>query len=179
MSVLSLDVSASNTGWCFTSDGKNFSVGNIRTKPSLSRGERLSTFSLQLIEVLLEYTPDEIVLEDTFAGKNVKTLKILSEFAGVAKYTCYSVLRLEPYIVSNHTVKSFFKVRNKKDLFNFLVDILDKKDLSFTEKNDIIDATAQLMCYTQDVLHLYCFREEKDYGFVYSSIANTYIMEVP
>jgi len=39
--------------------------------------------------------------------------------------------------------------------------------LTFSKDNDIIDALAQLCCYSQNVLEVYTFREDKEYGFLY------------
>ena len=83
--ILSLDVSAAKTGWAVTNNGKDFIAGIIETKPKFTQAERLVLFNLELVKVLKTYQPTEIVIEDTFGGKNVKTLKILSEFAGLAK----------------------------------------------------------------------------------------------
>ena len=165
--ILSLDVSASSTGWCFTSDGRLLHTGLIKTKYMTNTGERLAVYSEKLEKLLLYFSPEAIVMEDTFSGKNVRTLKLLSEFAGVTKYICFKTLGIDPYVISNNTVKSYYKVRNKKALFDFLVDILDKKQLSFSKENDIIDAVAQLFCYTHTILGAYSFREEKEYGFIY------------
>jgi Holliday junction resolvasome RuvABC endonuclease subunit len=167
LSVLSLDVSASCTGWSFTRDGKVFINGTIKTLPKNSRAERLNIFYASLKALLIEYAPQYIVIEDTFAGKNTKTLKILSEFAGVAKLCCRRTLDIEPYIISNSTVKAFFKTPTKEQLFYFVCDILEKKDLNFKKNNDIIDAQAQLMCYAQDILKIYTFKLLKEYGFMY------------
>jgi Holliday junction resolvasome RuvABC endonuclease subunit len=164
---LSLDVSAASTGWCYTSDGVTFKHGTIVTKPKFTRAERLVTYNSELTKLLEKYSPTYIVIEDTFAGKNVKTLKVLSEFAGVTKFTCKKITGIDPYVISNHTVKAYFKVRTKESLFYFVYDIFDIKDLTFKDDNDILDALAQLMCYSQDVLNLYTFRIETDYGFKY------------
>jgi Holliday junction resolvasome RuvABC endonuclease subunit len=165
--ILSLDVSAACTGWSFTTDGKVFINGTIKTLPKNSRSDRLNTFYTELSVLLTKYTPNYIVIEDTFAGKNTKTLKILSEFAGVAKLCCMRTLGIEPYIISNSTVKAFFKAPTKEVLFYFVCDLVEKKDLNFKKNNDIIDAQAQLMCYAQDILKIYTFKLLKDYGFMY------------
>jgi len=169
MSILSLDVSAAKTGWCYTDDGINFVMGIIKTKPKFTRAERLVIFGNELKKLLIECKPTCIVIEDTFAGKNTKTLKILSEFAGVAKFICKYVVGVEPFVVANTTVKSYYKARTKEVLFYFICDIFDKKELTFKEDNDIMDALAQLLYYTEVELGLYCYKEEKDYGFLYRS----------
>lgn len=170
MIVLSLDVSAAKTGWCiWNSKGKfEFIFGTIETKAKFNRGERLNQFREALVKVLKKYKPTEIVIEDGFSGINVKTLKILVEFAGVAKETCQDILEVDPYVMSNHTVKSYFKVKKKDELFKFFITFLERKDLTFKKDNDIIDSAAQLICYCDVVLDIKRFREAKDYGFLYN-----------
>jgi Holliday junction resolvasome RuvABC endonuclease subunit len=171
-SIFSIDVSAASTGWCFTKDGKTFSVGTIKTLSKHSRSLRLLYFSNQLEELLLFYKPSHIVQEDTFSGKNIGTLKILSEFAGVSKYTCMKTLSIEPYILANTIVKSYFKANTKETLFYFLCEILNLENLSFKKDNDIIDAHAQLLCFADDVLNKYKYRYIKDYGYLYTEVCS-------
>jgi Holliday junction resolvasome RuvABC endonuclease subunit len=165
--IFSLDVSASSTGWCYTSDGKYFDRGIIKTDPKCSRSCRLLHFSNELETLLLKFKPVFIVQEDTFSGINIKTLKILSEFAGVSKLVCFRTLKIDPFIISNLTVKSYFAAANKEDLFNFTCELLEIKDLTFKSNNDIIDAQAQLLCYSDLILGKYKYRFDKKYGYIY------------
>ena len=169
MRFISLDISASSTGWAFTSDGKEFEFGTIVTKAKDTRAERLVSFAEQLQKLLQTYCPDQIVIEDTFSGINIKTMKTLCEFAGVAKYICKYTTGIEPYIISNSTVKSFFSVAKKEELFYFVVEILEIKDLTFKKHNDIIDAMAQLMCFSQNISNVFVFRTDKEYGYLYTN----------
>lgn len=167
MKVLSLDVSAAKTGWCLWTGGYRFTYGVIETKPKFNRSERLNQFRSGIIDVLTKHKPDQIVIEDNFSSRNVKTLKILAEFAGVAKEACQDTIGIDPYVMSNHTVKSYFKVKKKDELFEFLIVLLNKKYLTFKKDNDIIDACAQVICYCDIVLDVKKFRETKSYGFLY------------
>ena len=169
MNIFSLDVSASSTGWAFTGNGKEFEFGTIVTKAKNTRAERLVLFAEQLQNLLQTFHPDLIVIEDTFSGINVKTMKMLCEFAGVAKYVCKHIIGIEPYVISNSTVKSFFSVAKKEQLFYFVAEILEIKDLTFKKHNDIIDAIAQLMCFSQDISNTFVFRMEKEYGYLYTN----------
>lgn len=165
--IFSLDVSAASTGWCYTLDGVTFKGGLIQTSPKLTRSARLEDFANKLRRVLLELTPKYIVQEDTFSGINAKTLKILSEFAGVSKFICMEVMQIDPFIISNATVKSYFTSATKEDLFNFTCTLFDLNDLTFKKDNDIIDAKAQLLCYADSVLHKYKYRFDKTFGYIY------------
>lgn len=168
--VLSLDISASSTGWAYvfgTNDIKDF--GFIKTSPKFDTAERLSFFRQELENIFDTYRPSNIVIEDVYSGLNVKTLKLLSKFAGVAEEMCFRKAGMAPYIISNKTVKAYFKAKNKEELFNFLADILNwpKDEISFKKHNDLTDSIAQLMCYCDKVLEFRKFRTEVEYGYKY------------
>ena len=167
MNVLSLDISTASTGWCVTKDGSLFTIGTIPISTKLDNYERLAIFAFNLISLLNTYKPRYVVQEDIFSGKNVKTMKLLCEFAGVSKYLCYNVLGVVPYIISNKTVKAYFKAQDKQMLFDFIC-VLFEKSFSFKKDNDMIDALAQMMCFTDKVLDIYSYRLEKGYGYIYN-----------
>ncbi len=167
--VLSLDLSLASTGWAYTF-GQARGIPNfglIKTNPKFSHSERLAFFRNELTKLLQEFRPTFVVIEDVYSGINKNTLVSLSEVRGIAMETCFSVSAVEPYVINTNTVKSFFKVKNKKELFDVIVDILEWEGASFEKHNDLTDACAQLMAYYQDVLKYRKIREEKDYGFLY------------
>lgn len=168
--VLSLDI-ATVTGWSFMfGQGRGaLSFGTIKTSPKFNESQRLAYFRNELTKLLLEFRPSHVVMEDVYSGINVKTLKLLAKFAGVAQECCTSIAGIEPYIIHTNTVKSYFKVKNKEQLFHFVVSLFgwEEEGLSFKKHNDVIDSIAQLLCYFDQVLKVRKFREEKDYGFHY------------
>lgn len=169
MILLSLDISAASTGWAiFNKLTNTFHYGKIKTKPKDSLGLRLCVFRENLESLIKLYSPDTVVIEDAFSGINVSTMKVLVKFAGVAEQLCTELLDTPPFIISNNTVKSYFKAKDKEELFNFLVSMLDFcEDWSYNKHNDITDAMAQAICFMDEVLHETSFREEKEYGFKY------------
>jgi Holliday junction resolvasome RuvABC endonuclease subunit len=169
--VLSLDVSASSTGWAFTfgqARGK-FHYGLIRTTNKFTLAERLAYFRNELLRLLIEFRPSHVVIEDVFSGLNPKTLVMLSKFAGVTMEVVKSIAGVEPYIIHTNTVKSYFKAKNKQQLFDFIADLLDWEEdkVSFKKHNDLTDAIAQLLCYYDQILQVRSFRFEKEYGYLY------------
>lgn len=168
--VFSLDI-ATTTGWAFmsTNNIKTLKFGTIETSHKLSESQRLVYFREELIKLLVKLKPTHVVIEDVYSGINVKTLKLLAKFAGVAQECCASAAGVESYIIHNNTVKSYFKVKNKEQLFGFVVSVLEweEKEFSFKKHNDIVDAIAQLMCYLDVVLEVKQFRKNKDYGYLY------------
>jgi len=168
--VLSLDI-ATNTGWSFFSSHKkgHMMFGLIKTNPELSVPERLCFFRQELLKLLQTFNPTHVVIEDVFLGFNVKTLVLISKFAGVALECCMSFAGIGPYIISTNTVKSYFKAENKEDVFNIIKEIFEWKDdeVNFKKHNDITDSIAQLMCFCDSVLQQHTFRFERKYGYLY------------
>jgi Holliday junction resolvasome RuvABC endonuclease subunit len=169
--VLSLDISASSTGWAFAFGQARgqWELGTIVTDPKRSRAERLVFFRSSLATLLKALRPTHVVIEDVYSGPNVKTMALLAKFAGVAEECCASVAKVEPYIISTATVKSFFKVKNKRQMFDAMVELydLDPEEVSFNKHNDITDAIGQLICYYDQILGVRNFRFERPYGFIY------------
>ena len=69
-----------------------------------------------LIKTFKKYNPSHVVIENGYYGGNVTTLKVLCEFAGVAKECCLAVLDIEPFVMNNKIVKKHFNVKTKKKL---------------------------------------------------------------
>lgn len=163
--TLSLDVSAASTGWCILSEDI-YEYGIITTSPKQNRSERLLTFRDEMLILIDKVEPDNIVLEDVFSGLNVKTLKILAEWAGVTKEVCQYTCGIDPYVISTNTVKAYFKVKKKEGMFDFIVDLLEQ-NWTFKKDNDIVDAIGQAVCYRDLILEESVYRHEFDYGYKY------------
>lgn len=153
--IFSLDVSTVSTGWCLTKGKKTLSYGVIKINKNVSFSMRLCEFRIRLKELLNSFnTIDYIVIENGFALRNVKTLKALSRFSGVAMECCVSVTGKEPFIMNNKTVKKFFNVKTKEELYGVITKKYRKlcKDFEFNTHNDVTDAIAQAVCYYEEVL---------------------------
>jgi Holliday junction resolvasome RuvABC endonuclease subunit len=164
-SILSLDISGASTGWCILTKDTT-TTGVIKTLPKFNRSERLNIFRNELKNVLTNYKITAIIVEDNFSKINVGTLKMLAEFAGVAKEVCQDVLKIDPYVISNNTVKAYFKVKTKEELFEFVNESLNL-NLTFKQNNDIVDAYSMAMCYADLILGVKKYRNEETYGFSY------------
>lgn len=167
--ILSLDISASSTGWAFAFGQARGQVdhGLIKTTPKQTHAERLVYFRNELMELIQMYRPSHVVMEDVYAGLNAKTLVLLAKFSGVAQETFRSMADIEPYIIHTNTVKAFFKAKNKEQVFDIIVDIMEFDDYTYKKHNDITDAVAQLFCYMDHVLNTRIFRTEMPYGYLY------------
>lgn len=164
--ILSLDI-ATTTGWATYTNKKKFIGGLIKTLPKWGEAKRLSYFRAELLKLFKKYKPTHVVMEDIYAGKNIKTLKLLAKFAGVTQECCITEIDIEPYIIHTSTVKAYFKAKGKEDLFGFVSGLIDWEDANFKKDNDMVDAIAQLMCYWDKVLKERQFRIEKEYGYLY------------
>jgi len=149
--ILSLDVSAKSTGWSFSVKTRLVDYGTITTSPSLKRAKRLAEFRTKLEKVLRKYKPSYIVIENGYLRRNVNTLKVLSEFSGVAKAVCMGVLGIEPYIMNVNTTRSFFNAKTKEDVYNIVIGFYNLK-FDFEKDNDISDAVSQSLCFYYKVI---------------------------
>jgi Holliday junction resolvasome RuvABC endonuclease subunit len=151
--ILSLDISAVSTGWTFCVKDHLRAYGIIRTEAKFSTPQRLLKFREELSKVIRKYHPSFIVVENNFAGGNIKTLKVLSEFAGVAKELSVSDGRVDPFVLNNKIVKAHFGLKKKEEVFKYIMEnYLLEKDFNYKEHNDIVDAYAQSVCFYESVI---------------------------
>jgi len=166
--ILSLDVSASSTGWSvITGKGTVLKYGTIVTNPKLKTPARLDKFRKEIKLLLVRHKPVVVLLEDTFSGKFPAVVKLLAKFGGVAEQVVFEHCNACPYIINNKSVKAYFKTKNKEALFETVADLLgwDQDVFSYKKYNDIVDSIAQLMYYSDEVLGRKKYRFECDYGY--------------
>ena len=142
--ILSFDVSSISTGWAFIFGGKLKEFGTIVPPKSFRLQEKLYYFKNEVKALLKIFEPDYIIVEETYL-KNVKTLKTLMQFVSVVNMQCFEVLHEEPILVSPQTVRSHYKLRDKKEVFDYMKDKykVKLKKYTFETGNDITDATLQ------------------------------------
>lgn len=165
--ILSLDISTKSTGWSLFVNGKLKHCGVLKTDPKTDWAVRLSEFRGRLASLLLDKYPTHVVIENNFASRNIKVLKMLSQFSGVAMECCVTVLKLSPYIMSNTTPKAYFKVKNKEQLYDVIVDFFELPgDWAFKKHNDMTDSIAQGICYYDTVFEKN-IKQETPYGYLF------------
>lgn len=86
--VLGVDPSLASTGLALLINGKVILASLITTSPKCSTAERLSEIHSSFAATLAVWVPDIAAFEDQFAGRNMKTLKLLSQVKGVLLMTC-------------------------------------------------------------------------------------------
>lgn len=142
--ILSFDVSSVSTGWSFIFGGKLQDFGTIVPSKSFRLQEKLYYFKNAVNALLKIFEPDYIIVEETYL-KNVKTLKTLMQFVSVVNTQCFEVLHEEPILVSPQTVRSHYKLRDKKEVFDYMKDKykVKLKKYTFETGNDITDSALQ------------------------------------
>ena len=150
--IFSLDISSTSTGWSYMINNKVQAYGKIIPEKELDKVEKLLIFRKELTMLFKMYKPKYVVIENGFFGRNVNTLKVLSNFSGVAMECCLSVTKTKPYIMNNKTTKTHFNVNKKEQLYEKIVKLYKFDDFEFGKHNDITDAIAQGRCYFEAVL---------------------------
>jgi crossover junction endodeoxyribonuclease RuvC len=85
--VLGIDPGVANTGYGVVAQqrGRLFALdgGVIETSPGLDSGRRLATIHARIGELLDEYTPDAVALEDLYFGANARSAFAVGQARGV------------------------------------------------------------------------------------------------
>lgn len=89
MKIIALDASSTQSGWSVFEDGKYIKSGYINLKKDRDANHRIYEMAKQLCDLIAQYNPDKIVLEDTVLSSNASTLKMLANLAGAIKFYCY------------------------------------------------------------------------------------------
>ena len=150
--ILSLDVSSVSTGWAFMFYGKLQEFGTIAPPKSYRLQEKLYWFKNTSNALLKIFDPDYVIIEETYL-KNVKTLKVLMQFVAVANLECFKVCEIEPLFISPQTIRSYYELKTKEDVFEYVKNKykVKLKKYTFETGNDITDAILQAL-YWNDVL---------------------------
>ena len=88
MRILGIDIGTRIAGYCVIEiiNGKlnPLTYGVIKTSNNLSFPERLKKIYEGLIDIINEYKPDDVAMEEIFYGKNIKTAIKIGEGRGIA-----------------------------------------------------------------------------------------------
>jgi Holliday junction resolvasome RuvABC endonuclease subunit len=144
--ILALDVSSSCTGYAVHKKGRwsktKNSYGFVKTSSKLTLAERLCSFRDQIEEVIDIVQPTHIIIEDVFSGRNIKTMKLLARFNGVAVELSKRKLGTDPQIALTAQVRSFLKCgKSKEECFNYICRRYNL-EWNYKKMNDITDAIA-------------------------------------
>ena len=148
--VLSFDVSSVSTGYSFFGGNKLKECGLIRLSSTLSVGEKMFVFRANVGVLLRLYTPDAVLIEETYFKQNVKTLKMLTRFTTVVELACYDNY-ITPVFLNTMTVRSHFGLKKKEEVFDYVKDKykVKLKKYDFESGNDITDSILQAMYWME------------------------------
>lgn len=147
--ILGLDVSSSCTGYAVLKKGRwrksHSCYGKIELGSRLPISEKLSEFRKELFLLFDNVRPNKIIIEDVFSGRNVKTMKLLARFSGVAMEASHSYLSSPPTLALTAEVRSFLECgRTKEEAFEYICSRYNL-DWEFKKMNDVADAIALVL----------------------------------
>ena len=88
MRILGIDPGSRNMGWAVLSaDGKIEGWGTVKTKPKTPQPETLLILLLALEDLVADWNPSLIALEDLFFSRNVKSAMRVGEARGMVLLT--------------------------------------------------------------------------------------------
>jgi crossover junction endodeoxyribonuclease RuvC len=111
MRVLALDISSACCGWSILDSGAPGTGDLVAAGEVVLKKSDNTTLDLfnAVGNIIREYRPTDAVLEDTFLGPNVKTLKVLNQYHGVCILACVSAgLKKPDYLGAAQVRKAVF-----------------------------------------------------------------------
>lgn len=152
--ILALDISSVATGYAIMTDDGNLVEKNVfRMRSKDSHPNRMCQLQEKINSLIETYKPDIFGIEDVFLGRNVKTMKVLSWYRGVAELTWFKYNQSPAIIYSpselrrkiqkaTGVVMTGKRKKNKSLVFDFIVKKYNLKDFKFETHNDVCDAIA-------------------------------------
>lgn len=89
MRILAFDQASAITGWALFIDGRLDRHGKIRVTSIKDASERHKQMDIRTVDLLKEVQPDFVVIEDMYLGKNVASLKTVSQSRGLIMGYCH------------------------------------------------------------------------------------------
>ena len=84
MLALSIDPGTICSGWALFNDGELKGCGKIHLKSGMKLSERLAELMWGIQTILDEHSPDMMIVESQFTGRNLKTSLVTARAMGIA-----------------------------------------------------------------------------------------------
>lgn len=89
MRILAFDQASAITGWALFVDGELEQYGKIKVTSIRDVVERHKQMDIQTVDLLKAMKPDFVMIEDMYLGKNVASLKTVSQSRGLIMGYCH------------------------------------------------------------------------------------------
>jgi Holliday junction resolvasome RuvABC endonuclease subunit len=139
--MVSLDLSLSSTGWAVFENKKLIHSGSIQPYPKLSNYQKLYHI-VDNLEGLIR-GKEQVVIEDTFSGRNPKTFKELNRLAGAVIYLTVRKCDKEPIFYEASIARKAIGINPSTTKFDSQIWVLQqffpKIDVkSYIEMSDVV-----------------------------------------
>lgn len=151
--VLGFDPGIATTGWAVVTGTPQeptlVDCGSIETPKSKSMPGRLEELHSNVIELLEQFSPDQVVVEELFVSTNIKTVMQVAQARGVILAACASLHHLEPMITTLNPKRLKQQLTGtgnatKKQVKYMVITLF--KLTEYPQLDDVIDAIA--LAYT-------------------------------
>ncbi len=151
--ILGIDPGTAITGWGIVKDGKKelemIAYGSIETSKNKTDVERLKETARDLKEIIKEYQPDEMAIEELFFFKNLKTAIKVAQSRGVLMFvTAQQKIPVAEYTpLQVKQALTGYGRADKKQMQIMVQNILKLKEVP--QPDDAADALAVAICHQQ------------------------------
>jgi crossover junction endodeoxyribonuclease RuvC len=151
--ILGIDPGTAITGWGIIKDSEGnpemIAYGSIETSKHKTDVERLKETARDLKEIIKEYQPDEMAIEELFFFKNLKTAIKVAQSRGVLMFvTTQQKIPVAEYTpLQVKQALTGYGRADKKQMQLMVQQILKLKDVP--QPDDAADALAVAICHQQ------------------------------
>jgi len=149
MKVLGLDVSTVSTGWAVLTDGPTLGEYGLipfeanTPEHKVSEKRKLVVFREVVKGLITKFSPDIVIIEDTYVQFDPSVTKKLSRFAGVAIEGIASVnMDLTIVLLTTQSIRAALFPKQKMDKKAVRAKMIERYNLDPKTKDDITDAIA-------------------------------------
>jgi len=146
--LLGLDLSSTETGWCLAKNGKIVKYGTIKPGSDLDSIEKLIYVAEECQKLIIKHRVEELVIEDIYCGW-VQAFLILARLQGAIIHMWYKMKLRGPVIIRTVTARKAIGAppTGKKKAVMAVVNAILNKDI----KNDnISDACVLILAYLKE-----------------------------
>lgn len=152
MTILALDLSTAQTGYSVAINGVIACYGKIKPSPKLNALERSVETSRQVVELINQHKPDEVVIESTYIAFPDSAM-LLGKLHGMIILEWYKISKKAPnYIEATHVRKVCGLTHLPKGpiLKKVIIEYVHRIGFEDVDNDDTADAILLAMCYIKE-----------------------------